>query len=309
MEIIKKQLIDISSYASTNDGVKKLFNDNLQLSINVVNECLKLDDEYLAEIFGKDKYNAGFMMITKLSLHLLSNIKTLKVLECDHLYRIGLLTIKIMHNEYIYKSMENFYDVFFRYRFQSNNLTECLLEHIQNITDSSLIRIVCAWLDIVVHYQHVIRKGSVDLEYSYFDPRKIISECIIKQIYNLPNNLRLRGSFLFYLTFIPYSHINDDEKLASICRQHILSQMKDLNEWTSDTVHCVMGNICLITKYYAKQFEDDIEYSQSLLSIVTHTKFHQSLVSTWTNDKTILIHTIIEYFYENIDNNEKMKVI
>ncbi|CAF3924387.1 unnamed protein product, partial [Adineta steineri] len=41
----------------------------------------------------------------------------------------------------------------------------------------------------------------------------------------------------------------------------------------------------------------------------THTKFHQSLVSTWTNDKTILIHTIIEYFYENIDNNEKMKVI
>ncbi|CAF4181259.1 unnamed protein product, partial [Adineta steineri] len=137
----------------------------------------------------------------------------------------------------------------------------------------------------------------------------IISECIIKQIYNLPNNLRLRGSFLFYLTFIPYPHINDDEKLASICRQHILSQMKDLNEWTSDTVHYVMGSICLITKYYAKQFKDDIEYSQSLLSIVTHTKFHQSLVSTWTNDKTILIHTIIEYFYENIDNNEKMKVI
>ncbi|CAF0904638.1 unnamed protein product [Adineta steineri] len=120
---------------------------------------------------------------------------------------------------------------------------------------------------------------------------------------------RLRGSFLFYLTFIPYPHINDDEKLASICRQHILSQMKDLNEWTSDTVHCAMGNICLITKHYAKQFKDDIEYSQSLLSIVTHTKFHQSLVSTWTNDKTILIHTIIEYFYENIDNNEKMKVI
>ncbi|CAF0822842.1 unnamed protein product [Adineta steineri] len=309
METIKKQLIDISSYASTNDGVKKLFDDNLQLSINVVNECLTLDDKYLAEIFGKDEYNTGFMMITKLSLHLLSNIKNLKVLGCDHLYRIGLLTIKIMHNEYIYKSMENFYDAFFRYRFQSNNLTECLLEHIQNITDSSLIRIICSWLDIVVHYQRVIRKGSVDLEYSYFDPRKIISECIIKQIYNLPSNLRLRGSFLFYLTFIPYPHINDDEKLASICRQHILSQMKDLNEWNSDTVHCVMGNICLITNHYAKQFKDDIEYSQSLLRIVTHTKFHQSLVSTWTNDKTILIHTIIEYFYENIDNNEKMKVI
>ncbi|CAF0838826.1 unnamed protein product [Adineta steineri] len=247
-------------------------------------------------------------MITKLSLHLLSNIKNLKALEYDHLYRISLLTIKIMHNQHIRTCMENFYDAFFRYRFESNNLTECLLEHIQNITDSSLIRIVCSWLDIVVHYQHVIRKGSVDLEYSYFDPRKIISECIIKQIYNLPNNLRLRGSFLFYLTFIPYPHINDDEKLASICRQHILSQMKDLNEWTSDTVHCVMGSICLIAKHYAKQFKDDIEYSQSLLRIVTHKKFHQSLVSTWTNDKTILIHTIIEYFYENIVNNEKMEV-
>ncbi|CAF3932578.1 unnamed protein product [Adineta steineri] len=248
------------------------------------------------------------MIITKLALHLLSSLNNLKFFEYDHLYKIGLLTIKIMHNKYIYDDIkEEFYDIFFRYRFQSNNLTECLLQLIQNLTHSVLILIICLWLDIVVHYQYVVRKQYNDLDYSYFEPRKIISESIIKQIDNLPNNLRLRGSFLFYLTYIPYYHINEYEKLALICRQYILSQMKDLNEWTSDIIHCVMGSVCFITKHFSELFRHDEKYYQSFLLIISYENFHKALVSTWTNDETILTHTIIEYLYTNLDdNNEKM---
>ncbi|CAF1308508.1 unnamed protein product [Adineta steineri] len=163
--------------------------------------------------------------------------------------------------------------------------------------------------DIIAHYQHVVRKQHNDLVYSYFEPRKIISECIIKQIYNLPNDLRLRGSFLFYLAYIPDNHINEDEKLASICRQYIVSQTEDLNEWTSDTIHCVMGSVCLITKHFSGHFKYDEKYYQSLLLIISYKKFHKALVSTWTNDETILIHTIIEYFYENLDDNDEKMII
>ncbi|CAF1308470.1 unnamed protein product [Adineta steineri] len=283
-----------------------LSNNNFQKIIEIVNACLKFDDQDFAIIFMDIKHRAVFMIITKLALHLLSNLSNLKLLEYDHLYKIGLLTIKIMHNKYISDAEKvEFYDVFFRYRFQLNNLTECLLQLIQNITDSLIIKMICLWLDIVVHYQHVIRKQDNDLDYSYFEPRKIISECIIKQIYNLPNNLSLRGSFLFYLAYIPYYHINKDDKLASICYQYIISQTKDLNKWTSDITHCIMGSVCFITKHYFKHFKYDEKYYQSLLLIVSCEKLHKALLSTWTNDETILIHTIIQYFYKNFDDNDE----
>ncbi|CAF1299507.1 unnamed protein product [Adineta steineri] len=298
-------------YPCIDDGIEYLLNNNFQEIIEVVNACLKFDDQDFATLFMNFEHRTVFMIITKLTLHLLSNLNSLKVLEYDHLYNIGLLTIKIMHNKHIYDFQKTeFYDIFFRYRFQSNNLTECLLQLIQNITDSLLIQIICLWLDIVVHYQHVVRKQQNDLDHNYFEPRKIISECVIKQIYNLPNDLRLRGSFLFYLTYIPYDHINKNEKLASICYQYILSQIKNLNEWTSDTIHCLMGSVCFITKHFSQHFKYDEEYDESLLFIVSYEHFHKALVSTWTNDETIIIHTIIEYFYTNLDdNNEKMIII
>ncbi|CAF0802642.1 unnamed protein product [Adineta steineri] len=303
------KFIDILSCSCIDDGIEYLSNNNFQETIDIANACLKFDDQDFATLFINAKHRTVFMIITKLALHLLSNLK-LKYLEYDSLYKIGLLTIQIMHNKYIPDAeKEEFYDIFFRYRFQSNNLTECLLQLIQSVTHSTLILIICLWLDIVVHYQHAIRKQRNDLDYSYFEPRKIISECIIKQIYNLPNNLGLRGSFLFYLTYIPYNHINKYIKLASICRQYILSQMKDLNEWTSDTIHCVMGSVCLITKHYSELFKYDEKYYQLLTLIVSCENFHKALLSTWTNDETILIHTIIEYFYENSDDNDEKMMI
>ncbi|CAF0797878.1 unnamed protein product [Adineta steineri] len=302
------KFIDILSCSCIDDGIAYFLNYILQETIEIVNACLKFDDQDFATLFINGKHRIVFMIITKLALHLLSSLNNLKFFEYDHLYKIGLLTIKIMHNKYIYDDIkEEFYDIFFRYRFQSNNLTECLLQLIQNLTHSVLILIICLWLDIVVHYQYVVRKQYNDLDYSYFEPRKIISESIIKQIDNLPNNLRLRGSFLFYLTYIPYYHINEYEKLALICRQYILSQMKDLNEWTSDIIHCVMGSVCFITKHFSELFRHDEKYYQSFLLIISYENFHKALVSTWTNDETILTHTIIEYLYTNLDdNNEKM---
>ncbi|UJR12133.1 hypothetical protein I4U23_016310 [Adineta vaga] len=323
METIDKKFDDISSYGCTNDGIQNLLNNNLQLSIEIVTECLTWGDQYLAHEFENDKYRTVLLLITKLALHLLSNIKNLEVFERDHLYNIGLLNIKIMHTSYIYNKKkftilylrevnsiigekkyividkDDFYDAVFRYRFQSNNFTEYLLEHIQNITDSSLIQIVCLWLDIVVYYQYIVQENFHDnLKY----------KCIIKQKYNVTINLRLRGSFLFYLTHIPYPHMDEDEKLPSICRQHIFSKMKDPKRWTSETIRCAMGNICLITKHYSKYFQDDEEYYQWLLSIIIRKRFRRALVSTWTNDETILIHTIIDYFVENIYKNQKMIV-
>ncbi|UJR12366.1 hypothetical protein I4U23_016543 [Adineta vaga] len=309
METIKKQLNDISSYTDTNGGVKKFLKNNFQDSIEIINVMSKFNDQYIADTFNSKTSNKAMRIIWKSALHLLSNSKYLKTLECKHLYKIGLLTIKIMHNKHIGHTTKNeFCESIFLYRYHSNNLTECLVQHIQSITDSSSIQIICLWLDIVVHYQHIVREQQDDFEYSYFDPRKIISECIIKQKYNLPNDLRLRGSFLFYLTYIPYPHLHPDEKLASICRHHILSQMKDLDKWTSATVHCAMGSICLMTTYYSEQFKFDEIYYHFLLYIITYEKFQQMLVSTWRNDETILIHTITNYFYNTIDNNENMKV-
>ncbi|CAF1209214.1 unnamed protein product [Adineta steineri] len=302
--------IPILHCSCIDDGIEYILNNNFQETIEIVNACLKFDDQHFAILFIDIKHPTVFLIITKLALHLLSNLSNLKFLEYDHLYNIGLLTIKIMHNKYIYyETKKKFYDVFFKYTFQSNNLTECLLHLIQNITDSLLTPIICLWLDIVVHYQHVVRKQRNDLDYTYFEPRKIISECIIKQIYNLPNNLGLRGSFLFYLTYIPYYHINEYEKLALICRQYILSQMKDLNEWTSDTIHCVMGSVCFITKHFSQHFKYDKIYYQSLLLIISCEKFHKALVSTWTNDETISIHTIIEYFFTNLDHDDEKMII
>ncbi|CAF1471529.1 unnamed protein product [Adineta steineri] len=304
------KFIDILSCSCIDDGIEYLSNNNFQETIDIADACLKFDDQYFASLFINAKHRIVFMIITKLALHLLSNLNDLKLLEYGHFYNIGLLTIKIMHNKYIDDAeKEEFYDIFFRYRFQSNNLTECLLQFIQNITDSSLFQTICLWLDIVVHYQHAIRKQRNDLDYTYFEPRKIISECIIKQIYNLPNDLRLRGSFLFYSTYIPYDHINEDEKLAWICRKYVVSQMKDLNEWTSDTTHCVMGSVCFITKHFSQHFKYDEQYYESLLIIVSYENFHKALVSTSTNDETILIHTIIEYFYENLDHDDEKMII
>ncbi|CAF0797935.1 unnamed protein product [Adineta steineri] len=304
------KFIDILSCSCIDDGIEYFLNYILQETIEIVHACLKFDDQDFATLFINGKHRIVFMIITKLVLHLLSNLNNLKFFEYDHLYKIGLLTIKIMHNKYISDAeKEEFYDIFFRYRFQSNNITECLLQLIQNVTHSVLIRIICLWLDIVVHYQHVIRKQYNDLDYSYFEPRKIISECIIKQIYNLPNNLSLRGSFLFYLTYIPFNHINEYEKLASISHLYILSQMKDLNKWTPDTIHCVMGSVCFITKHFFEHFKYDEKYYQSLLLIISYENFHKTLLPTWTNDETILIHTIIEYFYENLDDNDEKMII
>ncbi|CAF1375019.1 unnamed protein product [Adineta steineri] len=70
-----------------------------------------------------------------------------------------------------------------------------------------------------------------------------------------------------------------------------------------------MGSVCFITKHFSELFKYDEKYYQSLLLIVSCEKFDKALVSTWTNDETILIHTIIEYFYKNFDdNNEKMLI-
>ncbi|CAF1375192.1 unnamed protein product [Adineta steineri] len=304
------QFVHILFNPCFDNAVEYLLNNELQETIEIVNACLKFDDQDFSRLFKNVKHRTVFLVFTKLALHLLSNLNNLNCFEYDHLYKIGLFTIKMMHHKYISDAVkEEFYDVFFQYRFQSNNLTECLLQLIQNISNSLLIQIICLWLDIVVHYQHVIRKQHNDLDYSYFDPRKIISECIIKQIYNLPDNLRLRGSFLFYLTYIPYNHINKDEKLAWICRKYVVSQMKDLNEWTSDITHCVMGSVCFITKHFSQHFKYDEEFYESLLIIVAHENFHKALVPTWTNDETILIHTIIEYFYENLHNNDEKMII
>ncbi|CAF1453142.1 unnamed protein product [Adineta steineri] len=85
--------------------------------------------------------------------------------------------------------------------------------------------------------------------------------------------------------------------------------MKDLNEWTSDITHCVMGSVCFITKHFTEHFKYDEIYYQSLLLIISCENFHIALVSTWTNDETILIHTIIEYFYENLDDNDEKMMI
>ncbi|CAF1460450.1 unnamed protein product [Adineta steineri] len=94
-----------------------------------------------------------------------------------------------------------------------------------------------------------------------------------------------------------------------MCRQYIISQTKDLNKWTSDITHCIMGSVCFITKHFSELFKYDEIYYQSLLLIMSYENFHKALVSTWTNDETILIDTITEYFYENLDDNdEKMRI-
>ena len=137
MENLGKNLGDVASYECSSSGIGQLTNYQPQASIQVVNACLNMNDEDLSKIFMNDGHRKALMIITRLGLHLLSNIKVLHESGRDHLQNIGLLTIKIMHNVYIEESCKDYFlESFLTYRYKSVVVAECVLYDIFKLSKS-----------------------------------------------------------------------------------------------------------------------------------------------------------------------------
>ena len=306
MENFEKHLGDIASYECSSSGIDQLTNTQQRVSISVVNVCLNMKDQALSKIFMNREHRKALVFITRLGLHLLYNIETLNVSDLDHLHNSGLFMIKLMHNVYIEESCKDyFFESFLSYKHESVAVAECILRHIQSIREPSLVKVVCLWLDTLTHYQYITR----DSQNKFPELANLCERAIIKEN-DLHGDARRCGSVLFHLAFMPNSTLQFDDIILFKWRQYVILQTKEVDTWSTNIRHSVMGCVCLLgNRFFARLSNYDEEFDRSLLTIATDSQLQRALHSEWTNDGTILIHAITEYFMKNLWRHWNMKTM
>ncbi|CAF1290190.1 unnamed protein product [Didymodactylos carnosus] len=87
---------------------------------------------------------------------------------------------------------------------------------------------------------------------------------------------------------------------------------KHVNQWSNEIVHCLMSIISFITHCCfdirsIEVFKNDKQLFHSLVSIISEKKLQESIISTWTNNETILIDSIAVLFSICCDDSDILR--
>ena len=290
MPLLQKHLRCISTAEFDFDE----FNKNWFLpSVEVVHECLQLDDLSFAEIFNNDQYKRGLQNIVQFAIGLFSDLETLNSTGYRYLRDVASLPIKVLYHPGIsIEKTENFFTILFTYQYKSRSVLEYILHYIQGLTKPSLVRMVSLWLDIFSHYfTFIYRKRAFD------DSCERIPSYIFYIQDHLFTNPRYGGSLLLFLAADGEYH----KHLSVKIHQFVIATAREVEAWPSGTLHCVMGAVHTVIGHV---YIHDQDYLTSLLTIVVSKKLQSALQPMLINDETMLVHDITETLVVILDHSE-----
>ena len=290
MPLLQKNLRRISTAKFDFDE----FNKNWVFpSVQVVHECLQLNDLNFAEIFNNDQYGRGMQNIVQLAIELFSDIEKLNSVGYRYLHDVASLPIKVLYHPGIsIGKTENFFTIFFTYRCKSRSVLEYILDYTQGLMKPFLVRIVSLWLDIYSHYFTFIY-GKREFDQTC----EKISSYIFYIWDHLFTNLRYVGSLLFFVT-ADGEYYKD---LSVKIHQFVIATAKEVDAWSSDTLHCVMGAVHTVIGHV---YIHDQNYLTSLLTILAGKKIQSALQAMSINDETMLVHDITETLVIILDHSQ-----
>jgi hypothetical protein len=280
MSFFQRQLRRISIEEFNFDELKK---NCFLSSVELVHTCLQSDDLRFADIFNNDQYKRRIYNSVQLAIGLFSDLDTLNSIEYSYLRNMAILPIKVLyHSDVSIEETEKFFGMFFIYQHKSQCVLEYILHYIQVITKPFLVRIVSSWLDIFSNYFTFI-----------YDKQGFNSDCerIYSYIFHIQDhlfkNLRYGGSFFFFLR----ANIEYHKDLSIKLHQLVIATAKEVDTWSSDTLHGVMGAVHAVVHHV---YIHDQDYLSSLLTILMDKKLQQALQTMLINDETMLVHDITE---------------
>ncbi|CAF0768599.1 unnamed protein product [Didymodactylos carnosus] len=197
--------------------------------------------------------------------------------------------------------------------------------------DSGLL-IIGQWIELISHFEHEHPKHSNSECLMLLNTK--IKELMFGSWYQtyIEDMIKYTGSsfiwksgyefFIGTCSFSMSNHIrNVNDFDAKPVLEHFYSlyyssfitvYSKYVNQWSNEIVHCLMGIISFITHCClniksTEVLKNDKQVFHSLFSIVTEKKLHESIISTWTNNETILIDLIAVLFCICCDDTDILR--